>query len=89
MKTCYELVIGQEFSSQNCIENAHAQVAMKTKKYKNFSPEKDIGGLQEHFDWKTKTQFKISLISISELKYKTLLHWSCSPDPTTNLETMN
>jgi len=42
--------LGQEFSSQNCIENAHARVAMKTKKYKNFSPEKDIGGLQEHFD---------------------------------------
>jgi len=42
--------LGQKFSSQNCIENAHARVAMKTKKSKNFSPEKDIGGLQERFD---------------------------------------
>ena len=50
VKTCDELVIGQEFSSQNCIENAHARVALKTKKSKNFSPEKDIGGHQERFD---------------------------------------
>ena len=50
VKTCDELVIGQEFSSQNCIENVRARVAMKTKKSKNFSPEKDIGGLQERFD---------------------------------------
>ena len=88
VKTCDELIIGQEFSSQNCIENAHARIALQTKRFKIFSPEKDIGGLQERFDWKTKTQFEISLISISELKYKTLLHWSCSPDPTTNSETI-
>ena len=50
VKTCNEFVLGQEFFSQNCIENACARVAMKTKKFKNFSPEKDIGGLQERFD---------------------------------------
>ena len=50
MKTCDELIIGQEFSSQNCIENAHARIALQTKKFKIFSPEKDIGGLQERFD---------------------------------------
>ena len=50
MKACDELVIGQDFFSQNCIENVRARVAMKTKRSKNFSPGKDIGGLQELFE---------------------------------------